>query len=462
MTIKDVEELTGVTRQNIRFYEREGLIMPRRNPENQYREYSMEDVRVLNQIRLYRKLDVSIEDIRKLKSRTLSLENCMDNCISNMEKEMARMTKMREVCEEVKRLGEDGLASDVDKTLERIEAYEKSGYHFADISKDYWNQQVVAEIRGLNRQAGIVLFWTVATSVFATMFYIALQRPRWLLLLPAGLIVRAALWFLWGRRNPAIVKKHIRFAHVPTAVHLAAAAVGCLLYPVILGSISLATLIHPAGLDTASLYSTGEFLWLGMIHMLDCVCYTAIFCILFYDTYRQKSVVSALCLSSILFAMLQLNAYAAAGYFFMGICLGILYEQTSSAAVCIITAVCESICVGAVILLEACLPGALPAYLVTEQTAGMHQMIPWTLLSLVLILALLFFTGLKSKKKIDWRLEWEKERSFCTETAKEAVIMDQSAYRKIEKSRKKSYRLSDGYLAAAVLAAIWIMVSNVV
>lgn len=26
MTIKDVEQLTGITRQNIRFYEREGLI----------------------------------------------------------------------------------------------------------------------------------------------------------------------------------------------------------------------------------------------------------------------------------------------------------------------------------------------------------------------------------------------------------------------------------------------------
>ena len=41
MTIKDVEQLTGITRQNIRFYEREGLIAPCRNPENQYRELSL-------------------------------------------------------------------------------------------------------------------------------------------------------------------------------------------------------------------------------------------------------------------------------------------------------------------------------------------------------------------------------------------------------------------------------------
>lgn len=79
MTIKDMEQLTGITRQNIRFYEREGLITPCRNPENQYREYSMEDAVTLKRIRLYRKLNVSIEDIRKLESRTLSLQSCMEH-----------------------------------------------------------------------------------------------------------------------------------------------------------------------------------------------------------------------------------------------------------------------------------------------------------------------------------------------------------------------------------------------
>lgn len=37
MTIKDVEERTGLSRSNIRFYEKEKLIEPSRNESNGYR-----------------------------------------------------------------------------------------------------------------------------------------------------------------------------------------------------------------------------------------------------------------------------------------------------------------------------------------------------------------------------------------------------------------------------------------
>ena len=40
MTIKDVEKRTGLSRSNIRFYEKEKLIEPLRNESNGYRDYS--------------------------------------------------------------------------------------------------------------------------------------------------------------------------------------------------------------------------------------------------------------------------------------------------------------------------------------------------------------------------------------------------------------------------------------
>ena len=40
MTIKEAEQMTGLTRSNIRFYEKEQLISPDRNVKNGYREYS--------------------------------------------------------------------------------------------------------------------------------------------------------------------------------------------------------------------------------------------------------------------------------------------------------------------------------------------------------------------------------------------------------------------------------------
>ena len=50
MTIKDVEERTGLSRSNIRFYEKEKLIEPSRNESNGYRDYSKNDVENIKKI----------------------------------------------------------------------------------------------------------------------------------------------------------------------------------------------------------------------------------------------------------------------------------------------------------------------------------------------------------------------------------------------------------------------------
>lgn len=40
MNISEIERVTGISKQAIRFYEKEGLISPSRNQLNQYREYT--------------------------------------------------------------------------------------------------------------------------------------------------------------------------------------------------------------------------------------------------------------------------------------------------------------------------------------------------------------------------------------------------------------------------------------
>ena len=44
MTIKETEKSTGLSRSNIRFYEKEGLIAPARTEGNGYRDYSEADI----------------------------------------------------------------------------------------------------------------------------------------------------------------------------------------------------------------------------------------------------------------------------------------------------------------------------------------------------------------------------------------------------------------------------------
>ena len=47
MKINEVEERVGITKRNIRYYEKEGLLSPGRNSENGYRDYADEDVEAL-------------------------------------------------------------------------------------------------------------------------------------------------------------------------------------------------------------------------------------------------------------------------------------------------------------------------------------------------------------------------------------------------------------------------------
>ena len=67
MNIKEIEERSGLTRANIRYYEQEGLLAPVRR-ENKYRDYSEEDLETLLRIALLRSLGFSLEEIRRLQS----------------------------------------------------------------------------------------------------------------------------------------------------------------------------------------------------------------------------------------------------------------------------------------------------------------------------------------------------------------------------------------------------------
>lgn len=62
MKIGDVSKETGLSISNIRFYEKKGLLEPKRSQISKYREYSAEDIERLKQIILLRKMDFSIEN----------------------------------------------------------------------------------------------------------------------------------------------------------------------------------------------------------------------------------------------------------------------------------------------------------------------------------------------------------------------------------------------------------------
>ena len=135
MKINEVEQLVGITKGNIRFYEKEGLLTPGRNSDNGYRDYSEADVEWLKKIKLLRMLDVPIEEILRLKSGSLTLEDAMGRHIIQLERKQSNLSAMQTVCGELRSSRRQLDSLDADEVLRRMERQEQEGTKFMDVTR---------------------------------------------------------------------------------------------------------------------------------------------------------------------------------------------------------------------------------------------------------------------------------------------------------------------------------------
>lgn len=70
MKIKEISQITGLTKKTIRYYEAEGLLNPEKQWVNgrEYRDYSQQDIQQLEKIAALRKARFSVEEIRHIES----------------------------------------------------------------------------------------------------------------------------------------------------------------------------------------------------------------------------------------------------------------------------------------------------------------------------------------------------------------------------------------------------------
>lgn len=127
MTIKEVEEYTGLARSNIRFYEKEKLIKPQRNADNGYRDYSQEDVENIKKIAYLRTLGISIEEIGRIMSDKVSLLEVIEKQKEELQGQITSLNKARSMCE--KMLASENLSYD-DLQIEQ----------FVTELPDYWDE----------------------------------------------------------------------------------------------------------------------------------------------------------------------------------------------------------------------------------------------------------------------------------------------------------------------------------
>ena len=98
MKINEVEKLLNIPKATIRFYEKEGLLAPKRN-ENTYREYSEMDVETLKKIVVLRKISIYVDDIKQLQNGKLLLQDALSINLTNLYTQMEELKCAIKVCE---------------------------------------------------------------------------------------------------------------------------------------------------------------------------------------------------------------------------------------------------------------------------------------------------------------------------------------------------------------------------
>ena len=134
MNIKEAEKLTGISRRNIRFYEQKGMLHPARNQDNDYRDYSPQDIQRLKLIRALRMVDMPLEEIQKV----LDGETTLEDAATAQERQLReRAQEVQTAIRFCRTLAKAQAEADVDHILRQMEQPENLGHLFQQWVDDY-------------------------------------------------------------------------------------------------------------------------------------------------------------------------------------------------------------------------------------------------------------------------------------------------------------------------------------
>ena len=127
MNIKQAQQFSGISADNIRFYEKQGLLCPARNPENDYREYSEKDLQTLKLIRVLRMLDMPLEQIKAVLFGRITLSQAAGAQKERLEARSRQLLEAIRLCSELVTLS--GLEEvDPDRLLLQADSSSPEGF----------------------------------------------------------------------------------------------------------------------------------------------------------------------------------------------------------------------------------------------------------------------------------------------------------------------------------------------
>lgn len=136
MKINEIETLLDLSRANIRFYEKEGLLTPERS-DNGYREYNDEDITILKKIIIFRKLGLSIPEIKEILNGTLEASSAIETNIEKLQQQITELNGALEISQIMKNDLTINDSFDEAHYWDLIQSKEQAGEKFADVLKDY-------------------------------------------------------------------------------------------------------------------------------------------------------------------------------------------------------------------------------------------------------------------------------------------------------------------------------------
>ena len=168
MKIKEVENRVGMTRANIRYYEKEGLLNTTIRNENNYREYTEEDIEQLQKIKILRLLGIAPADIKLLNANAVSMQELMQKRIQELEKAAKEIQDVHKICEtiidkqiDVHSLNESVLTGDRAVWVQRMEEI---------LNKDIVNE-VVSEKQVNSTIAGMLAWGYLISAAVTTLLF---------------------------------------------------------------------------------------------------------------------------------------------------------------------------------------------------------------------------------------------------------------------------------------------------
>lgn len=188
MKINEVEALVGITKKNIRFYEEQKLLSPKRNTENSYRDYGDDEIRILQKIKLLRKLGFPIEDIRQMLSGTYTVADGMRRHLITLERERRNLDQSITLCQELQALDIPVYDLDSETILAQMDELEKGGALFQN------KQEQDVRIHYIAPFLVTVIMILVVTGLSALLLWAYKISPDdappfWFLLLIIGILI---------------------------------------------------------------------------------------------------------------------------------------------------------------------------------------------------------------------------------------------------------------------------------